>query len=204
MLRFSSDRIARVRKPLTVVVLGVSVLVLAGATPPVRTCELAADWVKANIRDLPNSRADIQLSAAPWRRAIFAELPADVRVRLSREHLNEFSAKGTLSEPQRAFLREVDRSIERIQGLPRQLAEGEIARHWMPRVQLVFPGDRKLQASRIFYQTSMGPDADGLHPVVVRASLVPGFASHYVRQFARKAVPSVFDLDCNCRRAVAA
>lgn len=202
MSRFSADRIARLRKPVSIVVLGVLTVVLAGATPPVRSCVLAADWVKANIGALPETRTDIQKFAAPWRRAIFAELSADVRVRLSREHFNEFIASGMFNDTQRGFLVEVDRDIDRLQSLPRQQAELEILTKWMPRIQLIFPGDRNVHASRIFYQTFVGPESEGLRPVVVRASLVPGFTSLYVRQLAQSVAPSLFFTPCNCRPGV--
>jgi len=193
-------RFQRIRKSLSYVVLGMLSLGLVAAAPPVTSCDLARDWVRAHARSLPQTRTEIQEYAAPWRRAIFAELSPNVRARLWREHLSDILASHTLREPQRAFVVEVAGNVDRMKMLTKVQAEAEIVARWMPRVQQLFPGDRKTQTSRIFYQVFEGPDADGLRPKVLRASLVPGFASLYIRKVARRLSPSVYAsmVDCNC------
>ena len=200
-MRFpTSDTIARIRTPLSTVVLAVLMVVLLAATPPARSCDLAIAWVAAHRDVLPVTRAEIQTYAAPWRRAIFAELPAEVRARLAHEHLQDLR-NSTLTPQQSAMVGDVDAAIERMSRLELGEADSEIVQRWMPRIAQVFPGEPRAQTGRLFYQVFGDAQGDGLRPVLVHASIIPSLVSLEVHSFARATVPSVYSrmVECNCR-----
>jgi hypothetical protein len=79
-------------------------------------CEIAAEWVAANVERLPKTLAGISEYNAEHRKAIFRALPRDVQLRLWHEQLAYYSASSELTETQRAFVKELDGVLDQYFG----------------------------------------------------------------------------------------
>ena len=74
-------------------------------------CELADQWVAANLDALPTTLATFGEHSTTFRRAIYKALDTDVRISLWKEHLVAV-ARDVESPQQRLFLSEVSRDLD--------------------------------------------------------------------------------------------
>ena len=74
-------------------------------------CELAKEWVAANLDELPTTLNAFAEHSITFRRAIFGALDSDVRISLWREHLAAVAHEFASSE-QRLFLERVSRELD--------------------------------------------------------------------------------------------
>ena len=74
-------------------------------------CELAAEWVEANLDALPTTLEAFGEHSITFRRAIYGALDTDVRISLWRENLATVAHEATSPE-QRLFLERVSRDLD--------------------------------------------------------------------------------------------
>lgn len=79
---------------------------LVAARRPVKTpaCAIAAAWASAHRAQLPTSLKAYLAYSPTYRRAVYRELSATVRVALWREHFDEISRNHALNPEQRTLL----------------------------------------------------------------------------------------------------
>lgn len=63
-------------------------------------------WVEAHRDSLPTTLVELSAFPVPFRKAIVAYVPSDIRTGFWREHLESFLQSGTLTPEQDAFVRE--------------------------------------------------------------------------------------------------
>ena len=82
----------RMRWYVSAPLIGVTVLGVSAARWPgeLKSCEVAAAWIKANHANLPRSLQQISMYTRPYEIAIVNTLPAAARKELWREHLDAF------------------------------------------------------------------------------------------------------------------
>lgn len=94
-------------------------------------CERAAEWVKANSAQLPNTLATISTFPIAYRRAIVDTLPPEAQAQLWREHTETLARRPTISVTQRQETLEIAQSIKPVLYDRRnesQVAEGDALR----------------------------------------------------------------------------
>ena len=74
-------------------------------------CELAEEWVTANLDALPTTLADLSKHSMTLRRAIYRALDTETRISLWQENLAEVAREATLTEQQRLFVKRVSHEL---------------------------------------------------------------------------------------------
>ncbi|MYA41060.1 MAG: bacteriocin fulvocin C-related protein [Gemmatimonadetes bacterium] len=83
----------------------------ASSNTPVPECELAKEWVAANLDALPTTLDAFGEHSLTFRRAIYGALDTEIRISLWRENLAAVAHEATLPE-QRLFLERVSRDLD--------------------------------------------------------------------------------------------
>ncbi len=102
-------------------------------------CETVTAWVEANSDHLPTTLTEIRTFPTSYQRSIFRKLPADTKVSLWREKLEETIGQLNLSPQQQAVLAEGFSAISASDYQPRSL--GQMQKFLVLRMQAVFTGD---------------------------------------------------------------
>jgi hypothetical protein len=77
-----------------------------GGEKDVPVCELAAQWVKENMDNLPQSYNELLTTPAEYRSAIFSALTPEIKSQIWVEHLESFLQTNELSREQASLIKE--------------------------------------------------------------------------------------------------
>ena len=113
-------------------------------------------WVEAHKHSLPNTLAELSAFPIPFRKAIVAFVPPEVRLRFWREHLETFISSGALTEEQNAFVQETSDELPTFFAAP---SPNPTLKAWEARATKLFS---RQDAARIFGTVGPPDPPEGL------------------------------------------
>ena len=113
-------------------------------------------WVDAHKDSLPTTLAELSAFPIPFRKAIVAFVPPEMRLRFWREHLETFIVSGALTAEQSAFVHETSDQLSSLLAAP---GPNPTLTAWEARAAKLFS---RQEASRIFGNVGPPEPPDGL------------------------------------------